>query len=151
MRRVHAACMAIVLWPAMAVAQEITVQQPVVGVHGAQTSISVPDRGTAFLGGVSRAGASRSSYGPLRSGTSTGMFRDRSSFSVSVQIIDLQAMDEAMLEEARASRRDASPLSGQAGHAYQSLLDRHGRREETLAPVPLRHTDSRRIPSFTRR
>ena len=36
-------------------AQRVTVQQPVIQVFSVDTVVSVPDRGTAFLGGVSTA------------------------------------------------------------------------------------------------
>lgn len=78
-------------------AQQVTVQQPVVATNSVRTSVSVPDRGSALLGGVSSAQSARSSYGPLRSGTSTGLSRSASSMSASVYIHDLRAMDEALL------------------------------------------------------
>lgn len=78
-------------------AQEATVQQPVVSTNSVRTSVSVPDRGSALLGGVSSAQSARSNYGPLRSGTSTGLSRSASSMSTSVYIHDLRAMDEALL------------------------------------------------------
>ena len=78
-------------------AQQATVQQPVVSTNSVRTSVSVPDRGSALLGGVSSAQSARSNYGPLRSGTSTGLSRSASSMSTSVYIHDLRAMDEALL------------------------------------------------------
>ncbi len=78
-------------------AQQVTVQQPVVGTNSVRTTVSVPDRGSALLGGVSSAQSGRSSYGPLRSGTSAGLSRSASSMSTSVYIHDLRAMDEALL------------------------------------------------------
>ena len=76
---------------------QITVQQPVVRSTGVATTVSVPDRGSILLGGVSSAESSRSSFGPLRTGTSRGYGLSGSSISASVYIIDLQAMDEAIL------------------------------------------------------
>ena len=78
-------------------AQQVAVQQPVVATNSVRTTVSVPDRGSALLGGVSSAQSARSSYGPLRSGTSTGLSRSASSMSASVYIHDLRAMDEALL------------------------------------------------------
>ena len=77
-----------------------TVQQPVVSVTSVNTTVSVPDRGSAFLGGVSSAQSGRSQYGPLRSGSSTGLSRQSTSISTNVYIHDLQAMDEAILNSA---------------------------------------------------
>lgn len=78
-----------------AVAQ--VVQRPVVGTMSVNTTVSVPDRGSAFLGGTSSAQSGRSQYGPLRSGSSLGLSRQSSSISTHVYIHDLQAMDEALL------------------------------------------------------
>ncbi len=76
---------------------QITIQQPVVRTTGVATTVSVPDRGSILLGGVSSAESSRSSFGPLRMGTSRGYGLSGASMSASVHIIDLQAMDEAIL------------------------------------------------------
>ena len=78
-------------------AQQVAVQQPVVATNSVRTTVSVPDRGSALLGGVSSAQSARSSYGPLRSGSSIGLSRSASSTSTNVFIHDLSAMDEALL------------------------------------------------------
>ena len=77
-------------------AQQV-IQQPVVATTAVNTTVSVPDRGSAFLGGVSSAQSGRAQYGPLRSGTNTGISRQATSISTHVYIHDLQAMDEAIL------------------------------------------------------
>ncbi len=79
---------------------QVTVQQPVVGSTGVATSVSVPDRGTTFLGGVNSAASSRTSYGPVRTGTTRTSSLTATSITASVHIIDLQAMDEAILNSA---------------------------------------------------
>lgn len=84
---------------------QITVQQPVVRSTSVGTTVSVPDRGSVLLGGVTSAEASRQSYGPLRTGTSRGYSLSASSVSASVRIIDLQAMDEAILNSVPDSSR----------------------------------------------
>lgn len=76
---------------------QITVQQPVVRTTGVATTVSVPDRGSILLGGVSSAESFRQSYGPIRSGTTRGYGLSGGSISASVQIIDLHEMDEAIL------------------------------------------------------
>ena len=91
------------------------VQQPVVGVTSVNTSVSVPDRGSMFLGGVSSAQSGRSQYGPLRSGTSSGFTRQSSSISTNVYIIDLQAMDEAILNSRRAPLENGRPGTSFSG------------------------------------
>ena len=73
------------------------VQQPVVSSTSVGTTVSVPDRGSALLGGVSSAQSARSQYGPLPSGTNRGFSRQATSITTNVYIHDLQAMDEAIL------------------------------------------------------
>ncbi len=85
-------------------AQAITVQQPAVGGFSVSTTVSVPDRGSAFLGGVNSAASGRYSSGIFRPGTNSGIDRTGSAMWTSVRIHDLQAMDEALL--AGASNRD---------------------------------------------
>jgi hypothetical protein len=81
------------------------VQQPVVGTTSVNTTVSVPDRGTTFMGGVSSAQSGRSQYGlgPLRSPPGVGLSRQATSMSVNVYIHDLQAMDEAILNSGSSS------------------------------------------------
>src|SRR5207248_935799 len=73
-----------------AVAQKITVQEPAFETFGVATTVSAPDRGSVSLGGVSRARASRSTYGfgPLRSGTNMGLSSQSTSLGVGVRIHD---------------------------------------------------------------
>lgn len=89
------------------------IQQPVVSSTSISTTVSVPDRGSAFLGGVSSAQSARAQYGPLRSGAFRGLARQATSVSTSVYIHDLHAMDEALLNSAPEStdqpHRAASP------------------------------------------
>lgn len=99
---------------------QVTVQQPVVRTTGVATSVSVPDRGSVLLGGVRSAESFRQSYGPLRTGTSRGYGLSSGSLSASVTIIDLHAMDEAILN----SVPDSSPA-----------LTIRGRRPEPDRPV----------------
>jgi hypothetical protein len=102
----------IVLLAGQGVFAQQTVQQPVVGVTSVNTTVSVPDRGTMFLGGVSSAESGRTQYGPLRTGPSTGLTRQSSSMSVSVYIHDLQAMDEAILNSAPSFQESHRPVPG---------------------------------------
>jgi hypothetical protein len=76
---------------------QVTIQQPVVGSMRVGTSVSVPDRGTTFIGGVNSAASSRSSNGPVRTGTTRTSSVTSSSVTARVHIIDLNEMDEAIL------------------------------------------------------
>lgn len=87
-----------------------TVQLPTFRSFTINTSVSVPDRGAAYLGGVSGGGDSSTSrgLGPLRSrATSSG--RSTSSVSVHATIIDHAEIDRALLAEAAAKRRATAP------------------------------------------
>jgi hypothetical protein len=96
----------ILLSAPMALAQQMTVQQPVVNTFGGATTVSVPDRGSTFLGGVNSARSGRITTGPIRSGTAMGLERTGTSMSAHVYIHDLQAMDEAILAQGRSSADD---------------------------------------------
>ena len=93
-------------------AQQISVQQPVVATTSVNTTVTVPDRGSAVLGGVSSAQSGRVAYGPLRSGSSSGLSRQATSISANVFIHDLQAMDEALLNSAPQNSSLGRPLPG---------------------------------------
>ena len=90
---------------ASALAQSQSVQLPSVSNFSAGTTISVPDRGGALIGGVSRSARGTKSYGWGPVGSSSGYDISRSSVSSHVWIHDLRAMDEAILN----STPDASP------------------------------------------
>jgi hypothetical protein len=111
-------------------AQNLTVQQPAVGSFNATTTVSVPDRGRAFIGGVGTAGSSRSQYGPVPFGTNSGSFSTYSGLSTGVTIQDFEALDRAALDRAATSQRHEQPLSGRAEQAYQTLHARHTGRAE---------------------
>jgi hypothetical protein len=74
------------------------VQLPSFHNFGVSTSVSVPDRGSAALGGFGYAahGNNSSGMGPYAS-RALSTQHGGSSVSIGVQIIDLQAMDEAIL------------------------------------------------------
>lgn len=125
------------IWPTIAIlssvitlhAQDRAVQQPVVRQFGVGSSVSVPDRGRALLGGVSRGATSTKRFGgPFRSGTNTGREFSNSSVSVSVYIHDFEAMDAALLNAAEASPAAKSKsnvqLNPRAATAWESLRTR---------------------------
>ena len=108
-------------------AQQV-IQQPVVATTAVSTTVSVPDRGSALLGGVSSAQSGRAQYGPLRSGTNTGISRQATSISTHVYIHDLQAMDEAQLNSAPSE-------SGASKRSVCSKFVRSKEREQPVDPV----------------
>lgn len=84
------------LWITCCQAQ--VVQLPAVGSFGVNTTVSVPDQGTASLGGVGRSsyGTTSRGAGPMAN-TARGGNSSATMASVSATIIDLAAMDEALL------------------------------------------------------
>ena len=119
-----AALVVLILSPQAGFAQ-LTVQQPVFGVNSVATTVSVPDRGRAHLGSISRARDSRTSFGPFRPGTSIGLDREHSGMSVGVYIHDFEAMDRYLLNQGNPVR-DPSGLSGNARHAWDQLSSHRG-------------------------
>jgi hypothetical protein len=122
----------------IASAQNVTVQQPVFRNFSVGTTVSVPDRGGAFIGGVKRAGSSRKSFGPFRSGSSFGMFRDYSALSTHVNIHDLGEMDRQILRQANRNAYSGRPtvLTGHAAHAYTMLTARYNSRSRLASKSP---------------
>lgn len=110
------------LWMTLSVpasAQQLVVQQPIVGTTSMATSVMVPNGGRTFLGGVSSAQSGRSRYGFFQPGSSLGLSRSSNSMSVGVTVIDLHEMDEAILnsvpdrsEPASRFARHAAAISG---------------------------------------
>lgn len=118
----------------IASAQSIVVQQPVVDVFSMSTVVTVPDRGSLFLGGISTARDQRirRGFGPL--GSSLGMERTHSGAWVSVYIHDLEAMDAALLAAGSPSP-PPPPQQPLAAQAYRALWREHTGRS-LPAPEP---------------
>lgn len=88
------------------VAAQNAVQLPTLSSFRTGTTVSVPDRGSVYTGGVNRAADGRNEFGaPLLpfGNRSIGSERSASSVWTSVYIHDFQAMDEALLSRARGS------------------------------------------------
>jgi hypothetical protein len=124
----------VVLAASQACGQNVTVQQPVVGLFNVNTVVSVPDRGSLLLGGVSSAGVVGGSRGPSLPSSQQSGFARHSAARVHVFIHDFETMDRAVLAAAGspsgADRRTNNPapsgsqLTGMAAHAHRSLLQR---------------------------
>ena len=89
-----------------------TVQLPTFSVFSVDTSVLVPDGGSASLGGISRAADGSISRGfgpgPLFSNRGLAGTRGASGVSVHATIIDHEALDKAVLAEAAARRGDVA-------------------------------------------
>lgn len=103
--RILISCLAILASTGDCLAQRFTVQQPVISQFGASTTVSVPDRGAAFLGGVSRQGFSRYSTGPFHPGSSIGRFTESRGASVSVYVHDFEELERQLLAGDSSSQR----------------------------------------------
>jgi hypothetical protein len=101
-------------------AQQV-IQQPVVQQFSIDTVVSVPDRGSAYLGGIGSAGAGRRQYGPLPWGTAAGQSTFSSALDVSVYLHDFEAMDAALLAVPIRESRPTSVRSPRAAAALRSL------------------------------
>lgn len=120
-----------------------TVQLPTFRFFTVQTSVSVPDGGGAYLGGMKTARDSSLTrgFGPFRS-RGIGSDRGAGGMSVHATIIDLKEMDDAILAEAAAGRPGAPAFDPDAARA--ELLARHvgktftsASAREASAPAPL--------------
>ena len=102
------------------------VQLPTFDIFGVNTTVSVPDRGSALLGGVTRSSSGVDSRGVPMLGRIPGvgrLFRNQAigredssgQAHVTARIIDLHEMDEAVLQEAASqSLSYRSPNAGRS-------------------------------------
>ena len=107
-----------------------SVQLPTFSFFSASTTVSVPDGGSALLGGVNRASDGRSEFGvpllpfrPFRN-SAIGSERSASSMRVTATIHDFEAMDEFLLNQPTEFRRSQGIQSPAAmlGHTLQPRL-----------------------------
>lgn len=85
----------------------VTVQLPTFHFFAVSTTVLVPDRGAAYLGGIGSSRTSRSARGiPLAPGGNVGIGAERAAAGMQVGafVHDFQAMDEALLQQAAAMR-----------------------------------------------
>ncbi len=109
--------------------QPTTVQLPTYSYFTTNTTVSVPDRGSVYLGGVKRAATGRSEFGtPLLpfGNRSIGTERSATGVSVSVYIHDFEAMDEYLLSQ---------PTSGEKGDR-SNLCEAPFGPSRQIGPVP---------------
>ncbi len=106
------------------------VQLPSFSFYTVDTTVSVPDRGTASLGGVGRSSTGSTAFGPGLGPPNRAFGRSLSSSSVSVRasIHDFEALDRATLD--RAGSRDPHPRSSRPG---SSSVRRPGAGPRTFA------------------
>lgn len=117
--------------------QATTVQLPTYSFFTTNTTVSVPDRGSVYLGGVNRAASGMNEFGspllPFRN-RSFGTERSASSARVSVYIHDFEAMDEYLLSQPTSSRPLEPLIAGrQAGTGRFSAPAHDIRRRPNVA------------------
>ncbi len=89
-----------------ALAQATAVQLPTYSFFSVDTTVSVPDSGSGFLGGMSQSQDSQNQFGfplPLFGDRSIGSSRTAAGARVTATIHDFAAMDEALLGEPASS------------------------------------------------
>lgn len=87
-------------WPCEA--QQVVVQQPAFQQFAAPTTVLVPDRGEAFLGGTRGGFQARDVRGPIPLGSARAGGAGAASVSTRVFVHDFRALDEAILRGADA-------------------------------------------------
>ena len=90
-----------------------TVQLPSFSYFTVDTTVSVPDRGTASLGGVGRARTGSTAFGPALGSPNRAIGRSLSSSGISVRasVHDFEALDRATLQRA-GTRRSPQRAAG---------------------------------------
>lgn len=107
-------------WSGASNAQQVVVQQPEFQQFAVPTTVLVPDRGAAFLGGTGGAGQGRAVYGPIPMSRGTASSSGASSVQVRAYVHDFRAMDAALLGQSQREgivnsatpRKPASPFRG---------------------------------------
>ncbi len=141
---------------------QLSIQVPVVESFGGQFSGVVPDRGSIFLGGISRAGRSYSRGGcGCFNQPGVGMFVESAGLSASAWIHDLNEMDRMVLDaaespEAAAQLRasglvdDSSPVSRFRTPAYRDEVVSRRERLASLIGTERMSEESRRLIARSR-
>ncbi len=127
-------------------AQNGTVQQPVFRNFSVGTTVSVPDRGSAHLGSISRAVSGSKNIGFYRPGSAVGKIHEHAGASSHVYIHDFEAMDQYLLNQGTfqtASRYSFS--TRRKSTAYSLLFQR-----KKLRPMRSNVSSSSRSPAVSR-
>ncbi len=136
--------------------QQVTVELPTFSFFSVDTTVSVPDGGSTYLGGVNRASSGSSQFGAAPflpfTNRSIGSQQSASSMRVSAYIHDFQAMDEALLNQPTAFNRGltqpqlqvarAIGQRVQSAQAGRGALDVAGLRAQRLQEEQARSSES---------
>lgn len=101
------------------------IQQPVIGVDTVRTTVSVPDRGSAFVGGISRAFSGSNRYGFSPFGSVEGRGASNSAQRVFVTIHDFEEADRQLLSIAKGQEASQQTFRNpRAKHAWKQLSEK---------------------------
>jgi len=89
-----------------------TVQLPTMRVFSLDTTVAVPDQGSAYLGGIGRSAQSSSSRGPLSTGRAYGSSTTQGTARVNASIIDLEELDRELRVQTTPPRRGSYGFDG---------------------------------------
>lgn len=105
------------------------VQLPTVQTNSVSTAVSVPDGGSALLGGVSGAASSQRKFGLFPFGSSLGQQSNNSSLRATASIHDFEAADKILLgkkteqdEAVYVWRNPAAKMAWERAHGQNSSL-----------------------------
>ena len=119
-----------------AFSQATAVQLPTYSFFSTGTTVSVPDRGSVYMGGIKRAATGMNEFGtpllPFRN-RAFGMERSAMSTHVSVYIHDFEAMEEALLSQPTPS--NPYGLQPRTGGLAGPATDRWQRPPAEAAPA----------------
>lgn len=122
------------------------VQLPTWSQFSTSTTVTVPDRGSTYLGGVDRARSGASQFGsPLLpfGNRAFGGSRSASGMSVSVTVHDFEAMDEYLLGQSTGFRA-VNPRRGEAEPDPWAARLRRAQLNGAQAPTTVADADARR-------
>ncbi len=137
-----ASCCAMVLLTAANLAAQV-VELPSFQSFGTSTTVVVPDRGAASLGGINSAASGQNQFGGLPGNRSRSTTGQATSATVTAYVHDFDAWDQALLAEA-ARRRKAAGLAEPEQRSNQTLAG--GSSATSVAEIEARRRAARPDP-----
>lgn len=117
----------------IAEAQAVRIQQPIVQQFSTGTTLTVPDRGSALLGGVQSGASHFRQSGPFRGGSTYGHSFQSATSSAGVYIHDFEAMDQMLLNSAPRVLRDSPNTTSAYQHWRNQLLNQTTENQSTVS------------------
>jgi hypothetical protein len=140
MRNIHVMCAGFLVLASTALPKgklnAQTLQLPTFNSFSVETSVLVPDRGSATMGGVRRSSSAGSQFGPLRGTRATGRQAGAGGVDVAAHVHDFEALDKSVLAEAARRRGDT------AAEKIATLTQRDNAPVESVAEIRRRQAQS---------